>query len=455
MKKEMPNGDGREQNMKFRARRSVDDMTAREKINLGVGKKREENTYYKKVSRVYRALKVATLFILMIYLGVTFAMYHTEITYENLVYLIKDLDTDGASSGVELYSVEFDLAGRYAANFYRDRLAVCFADSFKLYGSEGKVEYEYTHSMESPAISVGDKYVLAYDIGGSTYSVYTTIARVLSKQSDEEISCAAMGASGEYAIVTRARENKYVVNFYDRNFRETSKIYKDKYVMTTAISDDGKNYCIASFDVENGSFTCEVMYGGLRSDKAETVSVENALPLKSGFFSDGSFTVICDSCVLFFDSNGELSLKRSLENTALSIADIAYDKVLTVAKESVASDVNFVSLLDKNGEVLSQRTESGKISCAALGKTSVFEAVSGTLHRYDFNGTFDSEKCALGVEKLIPEGNAVLICTSDGAIPAFAAEGFFESGGNESESSDTPKESGETGGFDIDLESNG
>ncbi len=454
MKKEN-RSDGREQDIKFRASRSVDDMTSREKINLGVGKKREENAYYKKVSRIYRALKVVTLFVLMIYLGVTFAMYHTEITYENFMYLIKDLDTDGASSGAELHSVEFDLAGRYAADFYRNRLAVCFTDSFKLYGSDGKAEYEYTHSMESPAISVGDKYVLAYDIGGNTYSVYTTIARVLSKQSDGEISCAAMGASGEYAIVTRARENKYVVNFYDRNFRETSKIYKDKYVMTAAVSDDGKNYCVASFDVENGSFTCEVMYGGLRSDKADTVKVENALPLKSGFFSDGSFTVICDSCVLFFNSNGELSLKHSLENTALSIADIAYDKVLTVAKESVASDVNFVSLFDKSGEVISQRTESGKISCAALGKSNVFEAVSGTLYRYDFDGASDSEKCALGVEKLIPESNSVLVCTSDGAVPAFTAKSSFASGESEKESPTEPKESGNAGGLDIDLESNG
>lgn len=453
-------------NTRLRARRSINEMSTREKINLGTGRANEANRYYGKISKVYRALKILTLFVLMGYLGVTFAMYHSEITYENLMYLIKDLDTDTSRSNAELFAVTFEDGGRYDAELYRDRLALCTSDSMKLYSSGGKAEYSYTHSMESPTLTVGDKYILAYDTGGTSYSIYTTIARVLTKQSDGEISLCTMAKSGEYAIVTRARENKYVVNIYDRNFRETSKIYKDKYVMSVSLSDDGKNYCIASFDVENAAFVCEVMSGSTKSDKAETVRIENALPLKSGFFSDGSFAIICDSCVLFFDSKGALTSNYGFGGTALSFADVAYGRVLTVEKDNVASDVNRITLFDKNGNVIEERIQTGKISYAALGEKNVFEAVSGTLCRYCEDGSFDGVECALGVEKLIPSGSSVLVCTSDGATPAFIEsnadgnrENAVETANSDTESSDGTYEGTGVGkadedgaeGFDIDL----
>lgn len=406
----------------FRARRSVEELRSGEKINIGFEKKPEENLYYKKVSLGYRVLKFFTLFVLIVYIGVMFGMYHSEITYDNFMYLIKDLDTDIGLSNEDFATVSFDEGSRVSLSLYRNRLAVCSTDQFKLYNNSGAAELNYTHSMEYPGISSGDKYVLVYDIGGKTYSVYTTIARVLSKESDFEIQSAAMSKAGEYAICSRARENRYVVSFYDRNFRELSKVYKDKYVMTTAISDDGKNYCIASFEVKNSDFVCEVMFGALKSAESYSVTVDGAMPLKSQFFSDGSFVVICDTVVLFFDSEGALKNTYNISGVTLSFADIAYDKVLICGKENIVSDNNTVLLLDKSGNMLTTESVLGKISCAALGENHIFEAVSGSLRRVSFDGDVKTDECALSIEKLIPMSNSVLVCTSSEAKTVFGSE---------------------------------
>lgn len=405
----------------MKARRSVEEMSAREKINIGTGRENTANEYYKKVSKRYRLLKFITLFVLIIYTGVMLGMYHSEITYDNLMYLIKDLDTDVSSSTQEFADISFDETSRLSLALYHDRLALCSSESFRLYNTAGASEMEYAHSMESPAVTSGDKYVMAYDIGGNTYSIYTTIARVLTKQTDYPIQDAAMSKVGEYAVVSRARENRYVVSFYDRNFREISKVYKDKYVMTTALSDDGKNYCIASCEVVRSDFACDVMFGNVRSENSSSVTVEGALPLKSGFFSDGTFVVICDTAVLFFDNEGSLVSTYKLSGITLSQADIAYDRVLIIGKENIVGDTSVVTVLAKDASPVLRTVTNGKMNAAALGEKHVFEAVSGSCERISFDGAREGVDCPLNVISLVPTGSSVMICTSDGCTCAFTA----------------------------------
>ena len=432
--------------MRYRAKRSVEDMSSREKINIGVGRESRTNPYYAKVSARYRILKFITLFVLIVYLAVMLGMYHSEITYDNLMYLIKDLDTDVSPSTSDFEDLSFDESNRLALTLYHDRLAVCFADGFKLFNTAGATELEYTHSMESPAVVSGDKYVMAYDIGGTTYSVYTTIARVLTKQSDFEIQSAAMSKVGEYAIVSRARENRYVVSFYDRNFRELSKVYKDKYVISTSISDNGRNYCIASCDVVNSDFVGEVMFGNVKSEDSKSTTVEGALPLQSKFFSDGSFVVICDTSVLFFDSDGSLTNTYKLSGITLTFADIAFDRVLIVGKENLVGNESCVTVLDKDATEVLKTSVSGKMNAAALGENYVFEAVSGTLYRTSFDAKSETEECALSVNRLVATGDSVLVCTSTGCTTSFRTP--------DTQTDDSGGESTAAVTADVELESN-
>lgn len=76
------------------------------RIDLENGPK--ENGYYLKVGKRFRGMKFLSLSLLLCYLVVMMCIYRAEITYDNLVYLIKDLDTDVSVSESVFADVTFD-----------------------------------------------------------------------------------------------------------------------------------------------------------------------------------------------------------------------------------------------------------------------------------------------------------------------------------------------------------
>jgi hypothetical protein len=228
---------------------------------------------------------------------------------------MNDLDPDIDATGAVFKEVKYDESSKMSAGLYKGSLAVATTTSFTLYNTTGTAEREYSISMENPKVLTGEKYVMVYDVGGSSYSVYTAIVDVLTKQTDYTLQGAALSDSGAFALISRARENRYMVSFFDENFKEVSRIYKDRYVMDAALSADGENYAVVSCDVEGSDITTEVMSGRCDSESAVTSTISGAMPLKVGFFSDGSFCVVCDDAVSSFQKTVRPFLSTDLTVT--------------------------------------------------------------------------------------------------------------------------------------------
>ena len=246
-----------------------DELSKSREIKIDVEQKREHNEYYAKVSNRYRTLKFFALGALVLYLVGMIVLHRSQITYENLVYLMKDLDTDVDATGTVFREIKYDESTKLSGEMFKGYFAAATTGSFTLFNTTGSAEREYQISMENPKVLTGEKYVMVYDVGGNSYSLYTSIVNVLTKQTGQVLQGAALSDSGSYALICRARENRYVIDFYDENFKEISRIYKDKYVMDAALSSDGAHYAIASCEVAGSDLTCEVMSG--RCDSEESI----------------------------------------------------------------------------------------------------------------------------------------------------------------------------------------
>ena len=68
--------------------------------------------------------------------------------------------------------------------------------------------------------------LLAYDLGGTTYSLYTNLTRVFSREADSVIENADISDSGEFVLVRRARDSRYVISYYNSSFECEADYYK-------------------------------------------------------------------------------------------------------------------------------------------------------------------------------------------------------------------------------------
>lgn len=377
------------------------------------------NGYYLRVSKRYKAAKFLTLAVLLCYLIVMMCMHRSSITYDNLMYLVRDFETDVDVSSKGFEGISYGQSDRMSFAFYKDRLAVATGGGFTLYNTTGAVELEYGHSMENPKIEAGDKYALVYDIGGVSYSIYNTIARVSTKNAEFVLQGAHMSDSGEYALITRSKENRYLVSFYDSSFRELTRVYKDKYVTDVALSHDGKKYAIVSCDVTSSDFTVEIMSGTVRSDSCSTFTLDGLLPLSVGWFDDGSFAVVCDSAVIFADGEGNMTSRYDYGSMILVTSDISGDRLLVTGGENTVGSLSKGVLLDSAGSMVDSFSHGGKISLAALSDRFIFYSSGEELMRRDMQGNTEVSACPAYTVALVPCFDNVAVCTDTGIKMGF------------------------------------
>ena len=147
----------------------------------------EVNRYWLAVSKRYRVARYVSMVALVAFLLVMLLFYRDNITYANLVYLARDLDSDTQVS-VGVYSdITYDRSFSYDFGIFRQRIAVAGPKGFALYSQTGGKDLSADDIWADPRLEVGEKYALVYDAGEKSYSVFTTIARVLSAVSDFEI----------------------------------------------------------------------------------------------------------------------------------------------------------------------------------------------------------------------------------------------------------------------------
>ena len=152
----------------------------------------EINEYYISCSRVFMTVKYVLLVILAIFVVVMLAVYRSSITYDNLAYLLRDFGTEYSSGAAVFSDLRYDEQENMDFALYKSELAVAGDKKITLYNSASSKTFEYDSDMDNPVLECSDKYMLAYDLGGKNYSVFTNLTRVYNVQGDSVIENASV-----------------------------------------------------------------------------------------------------------------------------------------------------------------------------------------------------------------------------------------------------------------------
>ena len=386
------------------------------------------NAYYKKVSNAYKGCAIALLLLLVLFFLMMTVFFGDYMTYENVRYLVRDFGAMMSSDdgGTGFAPVVYNGSDSMKFDTFKNGLAAASGDKYLYYDATGIRMIEEDSGCSEPVLVPADKYLLLYDLGGTGYSVYNQLTRIIRRTAENPILCGSMSDSGAFLLVTRSRETRYVVEVYNSAFTHTMRIYKENYVLDAALSPDGTNIMIASAVPDSTDFRCEVAFCRVgQSEASATLYYEHTMPLDVCATEDG-FILLCDTALYFYGFDGTLQTSVSLAGTALSYADMNDHSVAVVGNVNALGMESRVLVLAPSGEilldtVLQETRVTGVEASMNPEKALVYLETPEGILQIGADGEqnlYDAGDAS--VIGLVPVRNGAIICTKTSAYAAFA-----------------------------------
>ena len=383
------------------------------------------NAYYKKVSKGYKACAILLLLILSLFFLTVTMFFSDYVTYENVRYLVRDFGAMMSSETGGFSNVVYNGSEHMKFDAFKNGLAAVSGDKYLYFDASGIRMIEEDSGCSDPILVPADKYLLLYDLGGTGYSIYNQLTRIVRRDTGHKILCADMSDSGAFLLVTRSRETRYVVEVYNAAFNHTMSIYKENYVLDAAISPDGTSVMIASAVPDDTDFRCEAAFCRVGQEDSVTVTYNHTMPLNVCASEEG-FLMLCDTALYFYDFDGNLRTTVSLAGTALSYADMNDCSVAVVGNVNALGMESRVLVLTPGGDILMDTIlQDARVTGVQASRTPetalvYLETPEGIL-QIQPDGTQNSYNAGnADVIGVVPVKHGAIICTKTSAYAAFA-----------------------------------
>ena len=378
----------------------------------------ERNVYYDKVAAGYRTAQYLTCFLLVVVSLAGLMTGSESVTYANFVYLLRDFDTVLSASGGEAaptirYSADDDR--QYL--LYRGNLALVDRSGVEVYNSAGRRTLADDPAFSDPRAAASEQYMLVYDLGGKSYALYNSLARIYTGTLDFPISGGAVSDSGMYAVVTGTREYTSAVLLYSRNNKLKNRFLKDKYVIDVAISDDGDRVAIVSAESVDGAYCAEFQVSVPGRDTAlATLNMPGVFPLAVRFFDNNCFAVLCDHAIYFYSADGEEKGSYRFVDEAPSRFVLDGETAVLVFPNNVMGTESRVLCFDCTGTQVDEAVFEGRPEQAVLSSDALYLLTEHRLHRLSLShGDTAGIDYAGGGKALLAVDDGVLLCTASAA----------------------------------------
>lgn len=383
--------------------------------------------YYINLSRRFRALKFICIAVFVLFTITVVTFNRDRITIENFQYMLRYLDVDTSSYGDSVNRISYQADANLKIDVYRGDLAIAAGNSITVKSPSGNIILDHSNNIVAPIPVPSDKYLLLYDLGGKEYALYNTFTCLHTGQYEYPITCAACADNGSYALVTSSSNYRSVVHIYDKNFKQISRISKDKLVMDLAFNEDGSRLVILSAYAEDGEFCTELQILDPYSDiPIQTLQLRDVFPISVDWHDD-SFSVIFGDSIRFYSDDGTLIACRTYRKTPITFASNE-NYVAVVANDNAIGDVFQVQILNRTGESVFSGHVSGKIISVAFSTHYAYVLSSTAIYRIDpINATMQSNQIdARSASGLAAISDQVLFVTYASEAISINTSAFYE-----------------------------
>lgn len=283
--------------------------------------------------------------------------------------------------GKSKYPVEFEEGLAINAVPIGSNIGILTDTSFLIYSQNGDKLASRSHGLNNPAIVYGGGRALIYDRGGKQFKVETRFGEPLSATASYSITSAAMGDSGNFAIITEAENYLSELTVYSSANKALFKWDAAKgRILAAALSPDGKKLAAVVTGARKGEIFSDIYIFSLSSEKPLAVKQFSGILFYSIRFKDNKrIALVGDKKAVFLFDNGEIKSEYAYnENDVLCAANSDGPVVLALKKNSETSTL---IALDGEGKRLGMVNVKGKITHLFFGSDYVVALTDGRLYK--------------------------------------------------------------------------
>ena len=372
-----------------------------------------ENIYYERIADYYRLVKYGMLVVMAGFILLVTIFCNQDLRPENFRYLFKYIDVDPVATSANYKDIYYNRNENTSFAFYKGDLAVVGDGRLNLYNIAGNnILREKLESNDAVCDAEG-KYLLVYAPGENSVSVFNSFSKLYTLNYDYPVISAHAGDNGSFAVITREEAYRSAVYIYNNTFKS---VYtwrsNEKYAVSSSVSPNGKNAAVLSYTQAGGTYLRELTVRNISKDKAElNVSSQGGLPLRVGFFADGSLYCIYSDGIVFYDKNFDEKEEISFTEP-LQLFKIFSGGILAITGKTKADSV--IHYYETDGDAKFTESFQYSVLDAKMIDDNIYLLTDGAVYRYDEDG-LASAKAESGADKMFvfDDGN-VMLCYDAG-----------------------------------------
>jgi len=375
------------------------------------------DTYYATVSARYKVGQRISLALLIIFMLLAVMFNIRSITFDNLFYLIKDLDAAADVGGMNYESLSYDAASDQSFHLYRGGLAVVSRTNVSSFTSTGRRTLNMSADYSNPVAASDDKYLYVYDMGDSGFDIYNSFAKIHSEKTEYPVYDIAFAENGSFVTLSRSSQFLSVLTVYDTDF-DWVAYKKDLYAIDVSIDKNGERLGAVYVGTDNGIVSTHVVFYDLRKkEKISETVYSGEFPLGCTFLDGGGFVSVSNGSVVVYDRKlNEKYVSDNYGNGAVSGIFCDGEYAAVSVNDGIMVDINDVMVFDKNGDLVYKETLDSSVHEIAVCDGYLFVKNSDGVMRVGLrNGA--REQLPSGDGKMfVYDSSTVIVCLSSKAV---------------------------------------
>lgn len=371
------------------------------------------------------ALRFARYLLLLIMVTMALLFIFTnkdKINMDNFRRLLAKIDI-GISLGSEIddTQIDFEYRENSVTSVYKDGIARLTGERLSIMDNRGTQFLNVLSGFEQPQLIANNKYVLAYDSGGTELIVTNSFAVLFEKTFSDKIINASMNDSGYFAVVTQSDGYKSSVYVFNSKFEEIFKWDSlSRYIVDVEVAHNNDAIAVSTLYSEGEAIMPQINYFEFSDENISwSVDFDEAVSPAISCKSDGTVCAIFEWGVCFIDNKGREKSRYQFEQNLVQNFDIDDEKYNAFVLSHSVSGNSTLVVLDNNGIMISS-TEideyiksvdvmGDKVALLSTNNVMALNILSGKI-------SWQRENSSNGVDVFFSDKNSVLVVSEISAV---------------------------------------
>ena len=299
------------------------------------------------------------LLLIMVMVALIFLFANRDqITGDNFRRLMAKINVGFFTVSSENGEVHFNSTGIGETVVYKDGFANATVEKLVVTDKNGSEFQNTSLGFRNPCLYANNKYVLAYDSGGTGIMVADSFSVLFETNMENNILTVKMTDSGGFVVVTEGEGFLSKVFVYDSSFREVYRYNSlNRYVVDAALSEDQKSLAVSALNIEGADIVSEILYFKLDKEEVQwSISFDQAPCVSVDIKNNGSVCALFSWGIVSLSKKGVEQGRYELDNQVLQCYSLE-DGDENVFAVSAAENGNTVLVICNEKSVVTDTIE--------------------------------------------------------------------------------------------------